>query len=69
MSWDIFDRRFKEPRVKASHLAMMRRLVERDRAYDAERDRLLDEPDLDAEQDRRDLERIRWGLAETEADE
>ena len=34
--------------------------------YDAERDRLLDEPDLDAEQDRREFERLRWGLEGTD---
>ena len=38
-------------------------------AHDAFLDAVLDEPDLDAEQDQREFERLRWGLAQTETDE
>ena len=37
--------------------------------FDAFLDAILDEPDVDADADRADLERLRWGLTETETDE
>lgn len=37
--------------------------------FDAFLDAVLDEPDHDADADRADLERLRWGLAGEETDE